>query len=298
MESNGFKESLQRKTEQIEALLKRYLPEETGYQKTVLEAMNYSMLAGGKRLRPMLMLETYRLFGGKSKVIEPFMAAIEMIHTYSLVHDDLPAMDNDVLRRGRPTTWKVYGEAAGILAGDALLTFAFETVAKAFAMTDRADLVGRAIGVLANKAGVYGMCGGQEVDVALTGQPIPEDVLNFIYRLKTGALLEASMMIGAILAGADEEQIALTEQIAADLGMAFQIRDDMLDVISTEEELGKPIGSDERNIKTTYVTLYGLEQAGAQVAALSERAIAGLNRLPGEKDFFISFIQKLEKRSK
>lgn len=280
----------------VEDILKKYLPDCSGYQKTLIEAMNYSMLAGGKRIRPTMMLETYRLFGGQGEEVEPFMAALEMIHTYSLVHDDLPAMDNDTLRRGRTTTWKAYGEDMGILAGDGLLTLAFETAAKAFSLTGHADRVGRAIGLLAHKAGIYGMAGGQSVDVELTGRPIDADTLDFIYRLKTGALLEAAMMIGAILAGASEEQILLCEQIAADIGMAFQIRDDILDVISTEEELGKPIGSDERNVKTTYVTLFGLEAADAKVKALSERATASLKTLPGEQEFFISFIQKMETR--
>ena len=208
----------------VESILKKYLPEETGYQKTLLEAMNYSLLAGGKRIRPTMMQETYWIFGGEGEEIEPFMAAMEMIHTYSLVHDDLPAMDNDTLRRGRTTTWREFGEDMGILAGDGLLTYAFETAAKAFDKTLHADRVGRAIGILAQKAGIYGMAGGQAVDVELTGGPIPADTLDFIYRLKTGALLEASMMIGAVLAGAGEEEIHLCEQIAGDIGMAFQKR--------------------------------------------------------------------------
>lgn len=282
----------------VEEIIKKYLPSEDGYQKTLIEAMNYSMLAGGKRIRPTMMQETYRLFGGQGPEVEPFMAALEMIHTYSLVHDDLPAMDNDTLRRGRTTTWKAYGENVGILAGDGLLTLAFETAAKAFSLTEHADRVGQAIGLLANKAGIYGMAGGQSVDVEMTGKPIPADMLDFIYRLKTGALLEAAMMIGALLAGATAEQVRLCEQVAADIGMAFQIRDDMLDIISTEEELGKPIGSDERNVKTTYVTLYGMEAADEKVRALSERAIESLKQLPGNQEFFISFIQNMERRTK
>lgn len=282
----------------VETILKKYLPEETGFQKKLLAAMNYSMLAGGKRIRPVLMQEAFRLFGGEGEVIEPFMAAMEMIHTYSLVHDDLPAMDNDKLRRGRPTTWITYGEDMGILAGDALLTYAFEVAARAFAMTDRQDRVGRCIGILAGKAGINGMAGGQAVDVELTGKQVSREQLMFIYRLKTGALLEASMMIGAVLGGADEEQLGLMEQIAADLGLAFQIRDDILDVTGTEEELGKPIGSDARNIKTTYVTLYGLEEAQQEAARLSDHAAETLMRLPVDSTFFLPFIKKLETRSK
>ncbi len=281
----------------VEEIIHAYLPEETGPGALLMEAMNYSLLVGGKRIRPTMMQETYRLFGGEGKEIEPFMAAMEMIHTYSLVHDDLPAMDNDTLRRGKETTWKVYGEAMGILAGDALLTYAFETAARAFALTKHPDRVGRAMGVLAEKAGPCGMAGGQAVDVALTGKPISMETLDFIYRLKTGALLEASMMIGAILAGASEDEIEACRQIALDIGMAFQIQDDILDISGTPEEIGKPVGSDERNAKTTYVTLYGMEAAREEVCRLSQRAGDRLITLPGEKNFFLSFIQKLEHRS-
>lgn len=191
-----IREELLRRTEEIERIIYAYLPAEEGYQKTIMEAMNYSVKAGGKRLRPMLMLETYRLFGGKSKVIEPFMAAIEMIHTYSLVHDDLPAMDNDEYRRGKKTTHAVYGEAIGILAGDALLNYAYETAALAFEMEPGHAGVGRALAVLARKSGIYGMVGGQTVDVESEGRPdMTKEKLDFIYRLKTGALIEASMLI-------------------------------------------------------------------------------------------------------
>ena len=233
-----------------------YLPAEEGHQKTVLEAMNYSVKAGGKRLRPMLMRETYRLFGGASKEIEPFMAAIEMIHTSSLIHDDLPCMDNDTLRRGMPTVWVKYGYDMAVLAGDALMIYAFETAAKSFALGADPALAGRCIGLLAEKTGIYGMIGGQTVDVELTNKPIPEDKLDFIYRLKTGALLEASMMIGAILAGASEEDIRKIEKIASAIGLAFQIQDDILDVTSSPEVLGKPVLSDEKNNKTTYAVSY------------------------------------------
>ena len=281
----------------MEDVLKEYLPEESGFQETVLKAMNYSVLSGGKRIRPQMMEQAYRLFGGSGKEIEPFLAAIEMIHSYSLVHDDLPAMDNDTLRRGRPTTWTVYGEAMGILAGDGLLTYAFETCTKTFAMTEHPDRVGNAIGILAQKAGISGMVGGQTVDVELTGKPVSEEQLDFIYRLKTSALLEASLMIGAVLAGAEEEQVDRMEKVASDIGLAFQIQDDILDVTSTEEELGKPIGSDERNQKTTYVSLHGLSAAKAEVKRLSERAIKTLETLPGDSTFFRTFIRKLESRS-
>jgi len=281
-----------------EAIIRKYLPQEDGLQKTVISAMNYSINAGGKRVRPTMMEEAYRLFGGQERVIEPFMAAIEMIHTYSLVHDDLPAMDNDRLRRGKPTTWAVYGEAMGILAGDGLLTYAFETAARGFEMTVYPDRAARAIGVLARKAGISGMLGGQAVDVELTGTQIPEETLDFIYRLKTGALLEASLMIGGILGGADSQQTDTLEQIASRIGLAFQIRDDILDVTGTEAELGKPIGSDERNIKTTYVAWKGVDQAEREVERLSAEAVELLAGLPGNTEFFAGFVHSLEHRRK
>lgn len=294
-----MREELKQKTRAIEGILEQYLPEESGHQKTIFEAMNYSMRAGGKRLRPMLMQETYRLFGGDAQVIEPFMAAIEMIHTSSLIHDDLPCMDNDELRRGLPTTWVKYGYDMAVLAGDALMIYAFETAAKAFAMQAvPADRVGRAIGLLAEKTGIYGMIGGQVVDVELTNQPVPQDKLDFIYRLKTGALLEASMMIGAILGGADEKQLAVVEQMASAVGMAFQIQDDILDVTSTPEMLGKPVLSDEKNHKTTYVTLMGIDRAKADVAEISSHAVLLLQELPGENPFLEKLIQMLVTREK
>ncbi len=293
-----LKEELKKRTAEVEAVVESFLPEETGHQKTIFEAMNYSVRAGGKRLRPMLMEETYRLFGGDGEEIRPFMAAMEMIHTSSLIHDDLPCMDNDTLRRGLPTTWVKFGYDMAVLAGDALLIYAIETAAKAFEKTKRPDLVGRAIGILSQKTGIYGMIGGQVVDVELTGKPIPQEKLDFIYRLKTGALLEASMMIGAVLAGASEEEIAVTEQIASAVGLAFQIQDDILDVTSTSEQLGKPVLSDEKNNKTTYVTLVGIEQAHRDVQEISERAVQLLEKLPGENPFLAGLIRMLVTRDK
>lgn len=287
---------LKLRTADVEAVIERYLPEETGHQKTIFKAMNYSMRAGGKRLRPMLMQETYRLFGGSGREIEPFMAAIEMIHTSSLIHDDLPCMDNDELRRGQPTTWVKFGYDMAVLAGDALLIYAVETAAKAFAQTEHMDRVGRSIGLLAEKTGIYGMIGGQVVDVELTNRPVPQEKLDFIYRLKTGALLEASMMIGAILGGADDKQLAAVEQMASAIGLAFQIQDDILDVTSTPEQLGKPVLSDEKNNKTTYVTLFGIDKAKQDVEEISEKAVALLHTLPGNNPFLESLIQMLVTR--
>lgn len=289
LNKSQFMEELQQKVEHINDVLEKFLPAEEGQQRIIFEAMNYSVRAGGKRLRPILMEETYHMFGGSSAVIEPFMAAIEMIHTYSLVHDDLPAMDNDEYRRGKKTTHAVYGEAMGILAGDALLNLAYETAAKAFDMEVADTRVARAFAVLAKKAGVYGMVGGQVVDVESEKSDdcsITREKLDFIYRLKTGALIESSMMIGAILAGASSDEVSRVEQIAAKLGLAFQIQDDVLDVTSTLEVLGKPVGSDEKNNKATYVTFEGLDKAVSDVERISKEAEEQLDDL-GYDDAFL-----------
>lgn len=294
-----IKAEIGRHTDEAEQIITSYLPEEKGYQKTVIEAMNYSFLAGGKRLRPILMLETYRLFGGKSKVIEPFMAAIEMIHTYSLVHDDLPAMDNDEYRRGKKTTHAVYGEAMGILAGDALLNYAYETAARAFAMEPGNPGVCQAFQILTAKAGIYGMVGGQTVDVESEGKPgMTKEKLDFIYRLKTSALIEGAMLTGAVLAGATQGEQKIIEQTAGEVGLAFQIQDDILDVTSTMEVLGKPIGSDEKNHKITYVTYEGIEKAKADVASLSEKAIARMDSLVVKNEYLTELLRYLILREK
>ena len=283
----------------IENILCKYLPEQTGYQKLIMEAMEYSLMAGGKRLRPMLMKETYELFGGTDEVIEPFMAALEMIHTYSLVHDDLPATDNDEYRRGRKTTHVVYGEAMGILAGDALLNYAFETAAKAFTMfPDKSLQIGKAMQVLAGKAGIYGMIGGQVVDVTSVGMSVSKDKLDFIYELKTSALIESAMMIGAILAGAGDADVKKVELIAKNVGIAFQIQDDILDVTSTVEVLGKPVLSDEKNEKTTYVTLVGLENAKKYVEQISNDAIVALQEFEAKNPFLEELLRQLIHREK
>ena len=278
---------------EVEQIVTSFLPKEEGYQKTVLEAMNYSVSAGGKRLRPMLMLETYRMFGGTSKVIEPFMSAIEMIHTYSLIHDDLPAMDNDEYRRGRKTTHVVYGEAMAILAGDELLNYAFETAASAFVLDEGNPAIGKAFMILASKAGVYGMIGGQVLDVESEGKEIDADTLKFIHIHKTSALLESAMLIGAVLAGASEQQQRTVELAARELGLAFQIRDDILDVTGNTDELGKPVGSDEKNHKNTYVALEGLEKAKEDVKRYSESAIDRLKSLPVRNEFLYELIEEL-----
>ncbi len=297
----SFQEELQQKVDHINSVLETYLPAEEGHQQVIFEAMNYSVRAGGKRLRPMLMEETYHMFGGSGKVIEPFMAAIEMIHTYSLVHDDLPAMDNDEYRRGKKTTHAVYGEAMGILAGDALLNYAYETAAKAFDEAPCDPAVAKAFSVLTKKAGVYGMVGGQVVDVASEksdNMPVTREKLDFIYRLKTGALIESSMMIGAILAGVTDDEVTRVEQIAAKLGLAFQIQDDVLDVTGTLEVLGKPIGSDEKNNKATYVTFEGLDKAVSDVERISKEAEQLLESFGRDDMFLKSLFEYLIHREK
>lgn len=295
----NFKELQEQKVREIENILQEYLPKQKGYQKIIMEAMGYSLMAGGKRLRPMLMQETYRMFEGVSKALKPFMAAIEMIHTYSLVHDDLPAMDNDDYRRGRKTTHVVYGEDMGILAGDALLNYAFETAFKAFTKEpEDALLIGRALSVLGKKAGIYGMIGGQVIDVKETGHAVEKEVLDTIYELKTSALIEAAMMIGAILGGASEEEVKTVEQIAKNVGIAFQIQDDILDVTSTEEVLGKPIHSDEKNEKTTYTVLFGVDKSVKIVEERSQKAIDLLHKLPGENEYLEQLLVQLIHRDR
>ena len=295
----NFKKEYQKRLGSIENILKKYLPRQEGYQKIIMEAMEYSLMAGGKRLRPMLMKESYTLFGGGGEVIEPFLAAIEMIHTYSLVHDDLPAMDNDEYRRGRKTTHVVYGEDMGILAGDALLNYAFETACRAFDIApEESGRIGQAVKILAGKAGIYGMIGGQVVDVKESGHNLTGDMLDFIYRLKTSALIESSMMIGAVLAGAGAEDTEKMEQIARGIGLAFQIQDDILDVTGAVEVLGKPVHSDEKNEKTTYVTWKGLEGSKQEVARMTEEAVCVLREIQPDGGFLEELLKSLVYREK
>ena len=292
----NFNEELKKRTEEAERVIRKYLPEESGFAKTMAEAMNYSMTAGGKRLRPILIRETYRLFGGEGVLCEPFMAAMEMIHTHSLIHDDLPALDNDDYRRGRLTTHKVYGEAMGVLSGVALLNRAYEVMISAFDLTEDKERVIAAMRIMADKTGINGMLGGQSVDVENDGKPLEREMLDYIYKNKTSALIEASMMTGAVLAGASEEELEVVEQAAENIGLAFQIQDDILDVTSTQEELGKPIHSDEKNQKTTYVTLEGLEKAKQDVKEISDRAAGRLAGLPGKNEFLYDIIEMLVNR--
>lgn len=295
----SLKEKIEKRTKEVEEVIYSFLPEETGYQKTVISAMNYTMRAGGKRLRPMLMDETYRMFGGSDRsLIEPFMAAIEMIHTYSLIHDDLPSLDNDDYRRGRKTAHVVYGEAMAILAGDALLNYAFETASKAFKGTEEDIRTARAFQILSAKPGIYGMIGGQTADVESEHREIPFEELLFIHKNKTAALIECAMMIGAVLAGASPEEVSIVEQIAGKTGMAFQIQDDILDLTSTQEELGKPVGSDEKNQKNTYVSMKGLEQSGKDVIQYTKEALDAFDSLHRDNAFLRDLLLHLSGRKK
>lgn len=301
----NIREELNARAKHVEEVLSSYLPKEESLQKTIFEAMNYSLLAGGKRIRPILMEESYKMFaqanGVQNQAINAFMSAMEMIHTYSLVHDDLPAMDNDEYRRGKKTTHAVYGETMGILAGDALLNYAFETAAEAFSDEEVNPSYLKAYQVLAKKAGAYGMIGGQVVDIETEGMTVDQvniERLEYIHLLKTAALLESSLMIGAILGGATAEEVAIMEQIGRKVGVAFQIQDDVLDVTSSMEVLGKPIGSDEKNNKVTYVTLVGLDRAQAEVARLSNEALELVEKLPVESEFLKETILYLIHREK
>lgn len=300
MNSNG---KLEDKVKEVEQIIGKYLPEEKGYQKTVIQAMNYSILAGGKRLRPMLLQETYRMFQGTGEVAEPFMAAIEMVHTYSLVHDDLPCMDNDEYRRGKKTTHVVYGEGMAVLAGDGLLNFAFETAVKAFSFAEEKeefDRIAKALSVFGQKAGIYGMIGGQTADIEAEdmGDGVTEEQLLFIHEHKTAALIQSAMMIGAILAGASKEEMERIEKCAYNIGIAFQIQDDILDVTGSLTTLGKQTGSDEKNKKTTYVTLKGMEQAVEDVRALSAEAIEILSSFKERNEFLEGLVKRLITREK
>lgn len=314
MSQNDFSAELSKRAEHVEEILKKYLPKEEGYAKTVIEAMNYSLLAGGKRLRPVMMLESYKLFAGDNAdeaVVEPFMAAMEMIHTYSLVHDDLPAMDNDEYRRGRKTTHAVYGAGMATLAGDALLNFAFETAIDGAARgTKLASYDGdtdnryfAALKILSKKAGIYGMVGGQCADImAENATDVPKDkmsdILSYIDENKTAALIESSLMIGAILGGASKDSVSAMEKAGSCVGIAFQIQDDILDIVGDQAEIGKPVGSDEKNNKSTYVSLNGMEAASAKVKELSEMAEEILKEQGFEDSFLGNLFDSLIYRRK
>ena len=300
---SDFNELLNKKAEEAYDLIKVFIPKEEGLQKRVAEAMNYSFNSGGKRLRPLFMIESYRLFEGKDlSKIAPFMAAIEMIHTYSLIHDDLPAMDNDDYRRGRLTNHKMFDEATAILAGDGLLNYAFETVSKAMKEETDIDMLKRMVSaneVLSRKAGIYGMIGGQIVDLEMEHKKdVSLDTLLFIHKCKTAALIEASLMIGAIIAGASDEDVKKMENAGYNTGLAFQIQDDILDVTGDSAVLGKSVGSDEKNEKTTYVSLKGLKESEDEQKRLSEEAVEIVKGLSKDDPFLCDLIEYLITRNK
>lgn len=294
----NFNKELKDRMNYINLVINKFLPSPLGHQSIIMEAMNYSMLAGGKRIRPLLMSEVYKLFGGKGKEIEAFMTAMEMIHTFSLVHDDLPAMDDDEYRRGKKTTHIVYGEALGILAGDALLNYAYEILTKELMSSEEPKVCARAMHVMSSKSGVSGMIGGQVVDITCEGQDVNLDKLKYINKLKTGALIEASMMTGAVLAGAKDCDIIKIEEIGNDIGIAFQIKDDILDVTGKSEKLGKAVLSDDRNNKTTYVTIMGTEKANLKVEKLMYSALTKLESFEYKNEFLNELIINLINREK
>lgn len=323
----AFDDELRKAQEQAEQTVERYLPEIEASPGRLAEAMRYSVLAGGKRVRPILLLQSYAMYGGCDDTLAgPFAAAIEMIHTSSLIHDDLPDIDNDDWRRGRKTTHAVYGPALGILSGDALLNYAYETAMKALdepndagpqkssdehddtdlqtgsdKYRERTARVASALRILMQKTGMYGMLGGQSLDVENEKNnvlSIDRDTLDFIYLHKTAALIEAPLMIGALLAGAPETDVRTLEQVGRRAGLAFQIRDDVLDATETTEEIGKPAGSDEKNGKTTYVTLFGADGAAAEAERLTEEASAMMDSLPAAGGFLREYLIRLASRRK
>ena len=279
-----MRNELKKRVEIIDGELKKYVYKKDNRQKQIYDAMEYSLFAGGKRLRPILMLEICAMMGGSIDEVMPFACAMEMIHTYSLIHDDLPAMDNDDFRRGKPTNHIKFGEAVAILAGDALLTKAFEIVSLYKGSYPQRAM--QAINLLAESAGTEGMIGGQVVDIESEDKDISAGELKYLHSLKTGAIIRSSCKIGALMAGAGENEIKAADEFALNLGIAFQIRDDILDVIGSEKELGKPIGSDAEQKKNTYVKLFGIEESERLVEEYSQKAKDSLSVF-GEKAGFL-----------
>lgn len=295
-----FNALLKSKTEEIQRILSDNIPDKICENLEIVSAMEYSINAGGKRLRPLIMKSFYGLYNGGGAEVESFMAAMEMLHTYSLVHDDLPALDNDDYRRGLPTTHRQYGEAVAILAGDGLLHLAYETALSAFDCGSNQQSVIKALKIFGQKTGLNGMFGGQAADVINTGKEISDDLMYYIYSKKTGALIEGSMMIGAALAGASDDDIRIIESIGADIGLAFQIRDDILDIYGNEHVLGKPVNSDEKNNKKTYVTVNGREKSQRDIELLTDRAIDNLNQIGynnNEREFLVALFRYLTSRN-
>jgi len=282
----NLKEAMEAKKQLIDDELDKIIPDETSYPGILFKSMRYSVFAGGKRLRPVMALAACEIFDEDITKAMPFACALEMIHTYSLIHDDLPALDDDNFRRGRLTNHKAFGENIAILAGDGLLSYAFEVMSNAVAKNPTAANA-KALQAVAFAAGVNGMVSGQALDVVSEGKVLTKQQLDFINLNKTAAMIVGSVKAGAYAAGADEESVSILEKAAIKIGLAFQIQDDILDVVGTFEELGKAIHSDEKNDKTTYVTLFGLEKSKEIVETLSNEAIELFSTF-GEKGKFFA----------
>ena len=291
-----FKKELKERSIYIEDKRESYLPKEEGYQKTIFEAMNYSLRAGGKRLRPILLMEAYKLCQGQGEDFVPYSVAMEMIHTYSLIHDDLPALDNDDLRRGKPTNHIVFGEAMAILAGDALLNTAYETMLNAAFKHSRPEISLRAAYEISRGAGIYGMIGGQVVDVESEDKKIDKDKLDYIHMNKTAAMIVGSVRAGAILAGIDEDRLESLTKYAENIGLAFQIVDDILDIEGDEKLLGKRVGSDLDNDKSTYPSLLGIDASKKIVENLIEEAKTSLEVFASDAEFMNALADFIRER--
>ncbi len=291
-----FLEELQSKIVEVNRSLNKYLEEKDCPQSTIYKAMNYSLHAGGKRIRPVIMLSCAELLDGEIDKIMPFACAIEMIHTYSLIHDDLPCMDDDDLRRGKPTNHKVFGEAMAVLAGDGLLNTAFETILKNSEVTPNMTLA--ALSILTESAGINGMIGGQVIDIESEGKTIDTITLMSLHMHKTAALIMASAKIGALLAGGGKEDLLAVEEFSRYLGIAFQIKDDILDVTGSTETLGKTIGKDDDSKKSTFVSIYGLEQAEKMLEDYTNKAIESLSKYGAKAEFLISLSRFLLDRDR
>lgn len=282
-----FKQALKHRANQVELLLKEYMPKEEGYQKTIMEAMNYSLSAGGKRLRPILTMEACNIVGGNVEDVIPFAMAIEMIHTYSLIHDDLPALDNDDLRRGKDTNHIVFGEDMAILAGDALLNYAFEVMLSNSIDKENPNKYLKAINEIAKTSGIYGMIGGQVVDIQSENKKISKEKLDYIHNNKTAAIIVGCMRAGAIIGNATESQLENITKYAKNIGLSFQIVDDILDIIGDESKLGKKVGSDLDNHKSTYPSLIGLDESKTIAYELIQEAKNSINMI-GNDAYFLN----------
>ncbi len=291
----NFKAELNERVKFVDQYMEKFLPPEDKYPDVIFKAMRYSVFAGGKRLRPIMVMESCKAFGGDAEKAMPFACAIEMIHTYSLIHDDLPALDNDDYRRGRLTSHKVFGENMAILAGDALLHHAFETMAEACVKMNDIRYT-KAMLAIAQGAGINGMVAGQVVDVISEGKEIDKDTLDYIHKNKTAAMIIGALKAGAEIGGASDEEIKNIERVGELVGVAFQIQDDVLDVTSTLEELGKPINSDEKNHKVTYATMFGVEDASKIVSDMSNEALEILHGMGERMQFLESLTEYLIRR--